>query len=159
MITPYEFGLKIGRFVKRAVAGDKDIAKEIAEMRARADQLNRAPGSNPNGNNRGTTAGGQWTTVNGQRQRLSPAQQEDVDAANAMRNSFNNMNAGAGGAGRGGLPVIPAQPRLALPGFKLPVNPGPRKPAPAFKQRLKPPAVPVLPNGPTSSPDFKGAVE
>ena len=159
MTTPYEFGLKIGRFVKRADADDGEIAAEIAEMRAQAAQLNSAPGSNPNGNNRGTMAGGQLTTVNGQQQRLSPAQQAAVNAANKMKQENNRINAGAGGAGRGGLPVIPAQPRLAPPGFKLPVNPGPRKPAPAFKQRLKPPAVPVLPNGPTSSPDFKGAVE
>jgi hypothetical protein len=159
MTTPYEFGLKIGWFVKRADADDGEIAAEIAEMRRLSGQLNSAPGSNPNGNNRGTMAGGQLTTVNGQQQRLSPAQQAAVNTANKMRQENNRINAGAGGAGRGGPPVIPAQPRLALPGFKLPVNPGTRKPAPAFKQRLKPPAVPVLPNGPTSSPDFGKAVE
>ena len=158
MTTPYEFGLKIGWLVKRADADD-GIAAEIAEVRRRANQLNSAPGSNPNGNNRGTMAGGQLTTVNGQQQPLTPAQQAAVNAAQNMNKGFNSTNAGAGGAGRGGTPVTLAPPRLALPGFKLPVNPGTRKPAPAFKQRLKPPAVPVLPNGPTSSPDFKGAVE
>ena len=38
-------------------------------------------------------------------------------------------------------PVAPAQPPAQPPAVKLPVNPGPRKTAPAFQQRIRPPVA------------------
>lgn len=114
--------------------------EEIPEMDSRANQLDRAPGSRSSGNNTGSFRGGHLTTVNGQQQRLTPEQQEDVDAANEMSSSFNNMNAGAGGAGRGGMAPAPVQPRVTLP-----VNRGPAAPAPAYQGRQRAPAAATPP--------------
>lgn len=166
MTTPYAFGYEIGQFkfaderaermreieerkarlrglgnqVKQVAPAVDDPFKEIAEIDSRANQLDRAPGSRPSGNNTGSFVGGHLTTVNGQRQPLSAAQQEDVDAANEMSSSFNNMNAGAGGAGRGGMAPAPVQPRVTLP-----VNRGPAAPAPAYQGRQRAPAATTPP--------------
>lgn len=203
MPTPYDFGYEFGRLVKRAYEDDADpFEEEISEVSARGNQLNSAPGSRPSGNNTGRFVGGHLTEVNGQQQRLSAAQQEDVDAANAMRNSFNGMNASAGGAGRGSLaPAATTPPPVRRP---APMQPPAQNPAQnlaamrvaqskadaaavrgasgtpkpmgnglhSFSGRVggpgaptgtyTPPAgrpMPKLPSGPTSSPNFKGAVE
>ena len=175
MITPYEFGLKIGRFVKRADEYDDYIAEEIAEMSDQADQLDSAPGSNPNGNNWGTMAGRQLTTVNGQQQRLSPAQQAAVDAANKMKQENNSINAGAGGAGRGGrsTPAVstPAVPTTGagwwpswLSGAPTPTGKPALPPTTGAGKPALPPTTTArtlteLPGGATASPDFGKAVE
>ena len=126
--------------VKQVTPAVDDPFEEIAAMDSQANQLDRAPGSRPSGNNTGSFTGGHLTTVNGQRQRLTPEQQEDVDAAKEMSNSFNNMNAGGGGAGRGGMAPAPVQPRVTLP-----VNRGPAAPAPAYQGRQRAPAAATPP--------------
>ena len=47
--------------------------------------------------------------------------------------------------GQMAAPVTPAQPPVAPPAVKLPVNPGPRNTAPAFQQRMRPPVAPAAP--------------
>ena len=98
---------------------DADLKDEIAGVRASGNQLDSAPDSRLSGNSTGSFTGGHLTTVNGQRQRLSAAQQEDVDAAKEMSNSFNNMNASAGGAGRGGM-APQAAPAMRRPAATTP---------------------------------------
>ena len=175
MTTPYDFGFEFGRLVKRAYEDDDELADEIAEVRARGNMLDRAPGARQSGNNTGRMVGGNLTEVNGQQQRLSAAQQEDVDAANEMRNSFNGMNASAGGAGRGGMAPQRAAattppPASGLPSMSQMFRSTPKPPSapaatprsilstlPSMSQTSRP--MPKLPSGPTSSPNFKGAVE
>ncbi len=149
MTTPYDFGFKVGQFkfaderaermreieerkarlrglgnqVKPVTPAVDDPFEEIAGVTEQANQLDRATGSRPSGNNTGSFRGGHLTTVNGQQQRLTPEQQEDVDAANEMQNSFNGMNASAGGAGRGGMAPQRAPATTPRPSILSPLPP------------------------------------
>lgn len=98
---------------------------------------------------------------------LSVAQQEEVDAANETSSQFNRINAGAGGAGRGGMPVQQQRPvafpqaRPAAPAAQQarPAAPPVAQPKPQMPQRPMQRKLPTLPSGPSSSPTFSGGFE
>lgn len=113
-MTPYEFGWML----KQAIDNDS-----IARMSAMADQVG------PNGT--GQFVGGHMVSRNGQNMPLSASQQGDVDAARQMSASFNNLNAGAGGLGRGGM--------------QQPQGPATQPAAPAAMPAQRRPAAPAAP--------------
>lgn len=73
--------------------------------------------------------GGQLISGPGARP-LSAAQQDDVDAANAMNATFKRLNAGAGGAGRAGIGAQPPAPQPQAPAQ-------PQAQSPSLYQRMK----------------------
>ena len=145
------------------------LAGEMGQVSQAGNAVANSPSSRP-GLNTGSMRGGVLTGVNGQAQKLSPRQQESVDAATQMGNDFMGMNPSDGGAGRGGPRMQPSFDPLAMGGPQL-TNPQPLSQpmrrvqtpitsnSPDGKLRTQPRSVPfkmpTLPSGSMSSPNYR----